>query len=243
LFKENNDFNKSFAVYDCFMTNSITPYPQIDTSKLTHVDAALKRIDPYGKIGLYSELIRSALELALYNQNKDSQNVGPDLWGDELRKLNNLLKRMRDKPPTQKRLHARIADLHEVTRHFLNARLKMNNDTGKGLAKLNLELPQDLDDLTHAISNTRAFHRDKPGGGHHASLHEVTNSVRQVYQMISGKKPTLTSNTSAVRLPRRMNSYEELLLQSIKVIEPHLALDGARNLDRAATGKRLKVLQ
>ena len=45
-FKENDDFNKSFSVYDCFMTNSITPYPQIDTSKLTHVDAALKRIDP-----------------------------------------------------------------------------------------------------------------------------------------------------------------------------------------------------
>jgi hypothetical protein len=40
-----------------------------------------------------------------------------------------------------------------------------------------------------------------------------------------------------------MNSYEELLLKSIKVIKPHLALDGARNLDRAATGKRLKVLQ
>ena len=33
-FKENNDFNKSFAVYDYFMTNSITPYLQIDTSKL-----------------------------------------------------------------------------------------------------------------------------------------------------------------------------------------------------------------
>ena len=236
-------FNKSFAVYDCSMTNSLIPYPQIDTSQLTLVDEALKRIDLNCKIGLYSELIRSALELALYDQNKDSQNVGPDLWDDELRSLNNLLKRLRDEPPTQKRLHAHIADLHEVTRHFLNARLKMSSDTGKGLAELDLGLPQDLDDLTHAISSTRAVHRDKPGGGHHASLHEVTNSIRQVYQMISGKKPTLTSNTSAEHLPRQMNSYEELLLESIKVIEPHLTLNGARNLDRAATGKRLKVLQ
>jgi hypothetical protein len=38
-----------------------------------------------------------------------------------------------------------------------------------------------------------------------------------------------------------MNSYEELLLASVKVIKPHLTLNGARELDRAATGQRLKV--
>ena len=38
-----------------------------------------------------------------------------------------------------------------------------------------------------------------------------------------------------------MNLYEELLLESIKVIKPHMTLNGARELDRAATGQRLKA--
>jgi hypothetical protein len=35
------------------MTNSITPYPQIYTGQLTHVDEALKRIDLNGKISSF----------------------------------------------------------------------------------------------------------------------------------------------------------------------------------------------
>jgi hypothetical protein len=223
------------------LTNSLIPYQQVATSQLAPVDEALRRIAPCGTNGLYSELIRNALERALYDQNRDKQNVKPDLWDDELRKLNNFLRRLRDKPPTVERLQTRISELHEVTRHFLNARLKLRSDTKKGLDDLDLGLQQDLDDLTQAISNTRAAHRDKPGGGHHRSLHDVANSVRRVYKLASGKKPTLTSDTSAQRLPRQMNSYEELLLASVKVIKPHLTLNGARELDRAATGQRLKV--
>ena len=98
-----------------------------------------------------------------------------------------------------------------------------------------------MDELRKAISDTRAIHREKPGGGHHRSLHDVTNAVRRVYTMASGKKPTLTSDTSAERLSRQMNSYEELLLESVKVIKPHMTLNGARELDRAATGQRLKA--
>ena len=84
---------------------------------------------------------------------------------------------------------------------------------------------------------------EKPEGGHHRSLHDVTNAVHRVYTQASGKKPTLTSDTSAERLPRQMNSYEELLLESVKVIKPHMTLNGARELDRAATGQRLKALK
>jgi hypothetical protein len=87
----------------------------------------------------------------------------------------------------------------------------------------------------------QAVHREKPGGGHHRSFHNVTNAVRRVYTLASDKKPTLTSDTSAARLPRQMNFYEELLLESIKVIKPHMTLNGARELDRAATGQRLKA--
>ena len=148
---------------------------------------------------------------------------------------------MRDKPPTPERLRVRISKLHEVTRHFLNGRLKINGNPEIDLADLNLESSQDLDELRKAISDTRAIHREKPGGGHHRSLHDVTNEVRRVYTMASGKKPTLTSDTSAERLPRQMNSYEELLLESVKVIKPHMTLNGARELDRAATGQRLKA--
>ena len=111
------------------------------------------------------------------------------------------------------------------------------------MAELNLGSPKDLDELIKAIDHTRAVHRKKPGGGHHRSLHDVTNAVRRVYTQASGKKPTLTSDTSAEHLPRQMNFYEELLLESIKVIKPHMTLNGARELDRAATGQRLKALK
>ena len=150
---------------------------------------------------------------------------------------------MRDKPPSPERLRVRISELHEVTRHFLNARLKINGNPEIDLADLNLGSSQDLDELRKAIYRTRAVHRRKPGGGHHRSLHDVTNVIRRVYRRASGKRPTLTSNTSAVHLPRQMNSYEKLLLESVKVIKPHMTLNGARELDRAATGKRLKALK
>jgi hypothetical protein len=73
-----------------------------------------------------------------------------------------------------------------VTYHFLNARLKISGDPEIDLADLNLESSQDLDELRKAISDTRAIHREKPGGGHHRSLHDVTNAVRRVYTMASG---------------------------------------------------------
>ena len=223
------------------MGNGLTEYPRIEIIQLAAVYAALKRIDPDCYIGLYAEIIRKELERALYDQLFDEQNTLRYLWAGELRKLNSFLKRLRDKPPTPERLRVRILELHEVTYHFLNARLKISGDPEIDLADLNLESSQDLDELRKAISDTRAIHREKPGGGHHRSLHDVTNAVRRVYTMASGKKPTLTSDTSAERLPRQMNSYEELLLESVKVIKPHMTLNGARELNRAATGQRLRA--
>ena len=222
------------------MTNDLTEYPHIEPIKLVAVDAALERIDPNCRVGLYSDIIRKELERALYDQLSDEQNTLRYLWASELRKLNNFLKRLQGKPPTPERLRLRISELHEVTKHFLNARLNISGDHGIGLAELDLGSPNVLDELRKAIYHTRAVHRRKPGGGHHRSLHDVTNAVRRVYRRASGKKPTLTSTTSAERLPRQMNFYEELLLESIKVIKPRLTLNGARELDRAATGQRLK---
>ena len=223
------------------MTNSQMEYPHIEAIKLIAVEAALLRIDPNCYVGLYSEIIRRELERALYDQLSDKQGNLRYLAADELRKLNNLLKRLRDKPPPPRRLQVTISKLHEVTKHFLNARLKISGNSKIGLAELDLGSPNDLDELKKAICHTRAVHREKPGGGHHLSLHVVTNAVRRVYTQASGKKPTLTSDTSAARLPKQMNSYEELLLESIKVIKPHITLNGARELDRAATGQRLKA--
>jgi hypothetical protein len=225
------------------MTNGLTEYPHIEPTKLVAVEAALLRINPKCYVGLYSEIIRKELERALYDQLSDEQNTLRYLWGGELRKLNNFLKRLQGQPPTPERLRLRISELHEVTKHFLNARLKISGNSKIGLAELNLGSPNDLDELKKAIYHTRAVHREKPGGGHHRSLHDVTNAVRRVYTQASGKKPTLTSDTSAARLPRQMNFYEELLLESIKVIKPHMTLNGARELDRAATGQRLKALK
>ena len=223
------------------MTNGLTEYPHIEPIKLAAVDAALERIDPNCYVGLYSEIIRKELERALYDQLYDEQDNLRYLWAGELRKLNNFLKRLRDKPPTPERLRVSISELHEVTKHFLNARLKISGDHGIGLVELDLGSPNDLDELRNAIYHTRAVHRRKPGGGHHRSLHDVANAVRRVYTQANGKKPTLTSDTSAERLLRQMNSYEELLLESIKVIKPHMTLNGARELDRATTGQRLKA--
>ena len=223
------------------MTNGLTEYPHIEPIKLVAVDAALERIDPNCYVGLYSEIIRKELERALYDQLSDGQNTLQYLWAGELRKLNNFLKRLQGKPPTPERLRLRISELHEVTKHFLNARLKISGNPEIGLDELDLGSPNDLDELRKAIYHTRAVHREKPGGGHHRSFHDVTNAVRRVYTQASGKKPTLTSDTSAERLPRQMNSYEELLLESVKVIKPHMTLNGARELDRAATGQRLKA--
>ena len=225
------------------MTNCPIEYPHIKPIKLVAVDAALERIDPNCYVGLYSEIIRKELERALYDQLSDEQNTLRYLWGGELRKMNNFLKRLQGQPPTPERLRLRISELHEVTKHFLNARLKISGNSKIGLAELNLGSPNDLDELKKAIYHTRAVHREKPGGGHHRSLHDVINAVRRVYTQASGKKPTLTSDTSAERLPRQMNSYEELLLESVKVIKPHMTLNGARELDRAATGQRLKALK
>ena len=223
------------------MTNGLTEYPHIEPIKLVAVDAALERIDPNCYVGLYSAIIRKELERALYDQLYDEQDTLRCLWASELRKLNNFLKRLRAKPPTPERLRERIFELHEVTKHFLNARLKISGDHKIGLNELDLGSLRDLDKLKKAIYHTRAVHREKPGGGHHHSLHDVANAVRRVYTQASGKRPTLTSDTSAERLPRQMNSYEELLLESIKVIKPHMTLNGARELDRAATGQRLKA--
>ena len=223
------------------MTNSQMEYPYIEAVKLIAVEAALLRIDPNCYVGLYSEIIRRELERALYDQLSDKNGTLRYLAADELRRLNNLLKRLRNKPPTPNRLQVTISELHEVTKHFLNARLKISGKSKIGLAELDLGSPNDLDELKKAIDHTRAVHREKPGGGHHLSLHVVTNAVRRVYTQASGKKPTLTSDTSAARLPKQMNSYEELLLESIKVIKPHITLNGARELDRAATGQRLKA--
>ena len=223
------------------MINSQMEYPHIEAIKLIAVEAALLRIDPKCYVGLYSEIIRRELERALYDQLSDKNGTLRYLAADELRRLNNLLKRLRNKPPTPNRLQVTISELHEVTKHFLNARLKISGKSKIGLAELDLGSPNDLDELKKAIDHTRAVHREKPGGGHHLSLHVVTNAVRRVYTQASGKKPTLTSDTSAARLPKQMNSYEELLLESIKVIKPHITLNGARELDRAATGQRLKA--
>ena len=225
------------------MTNGLTEYPHIEPIKLVAVDAALERIDPNCYVSLYSEIVRRELERALYDQLSDKNGTLRYLAADELRRLNNLLKRLRDKPPTPNRLQLTISKLHEVTKYFLNARLKISGKSKIGLAELDLGSPNDLDELKKAIDHTRAVHREKPGGGHHRSLHDVTNAVRRVYTQASGKKPTLTSDTSAARLPKQMNSYEELLLESIKVIKPHITLNGARELDRAATGQRLKALK
>ena len=225
------------------MTNDLTEYPHIEPTKLVAVDAALERIDPNCYVGLYSEIIRKELERALYDQLYDGQDTLRYLWAGELRKLNNFLKRLQGKTPTPERLRVRISELHEVTKHFLNARLKISGNPEIGLAELDLGSPNDLDELRKAICHTRAVHREKPGGGHHRSFHDVTNAVRRVYTLASGKKPTLTSDTSAARLPRQMNFYEELLLESIKVIKPHMTLNGARELDRTATGQRLKALK
>jgi len=223
------------------MTNSQMEYPHIEAIKLIAVEAALLRIDPNCYVGLYSEIIRRELERALYDQLSDKNGTLRYLAADELRRLNNLLKRLRNKPPTPNRLQVTISELHEVTKHFLNARLKISGKSKIGLAELDLGSPNDLDELKKAIDHTRAVHREKPGGRHHLSLHVVTNAVRRVYTQASGKKPTLTSDTSAARLPKQMNSYEELLLESIKIIKPHITLNGARELDRAATGQRLKA--
>ena len=223
------------------MINSQMEYPHIEAIKLIAVEAALLRIDPKCYVGLYSEIIRRELERALYDQLSDKNGTLRYLAADELRRLNNLLKRLRNKPPTPNRLQVTISELHEVTKHFLNARLKISGKSKIGLAELDLGSPNDLDELKKAIDHTRAVHREKPGGRHHLSLHVVTNAVRRVYTQASGKKPTLTSDTSAARLPKQMNSYEELLLESIKVIKPHITLNGARELDRAATGQRLKA--
>ena len=220
---------------------NFTRHQHIEPFKLVAVDAALERIDPNCYVGLYSEIICKEIERALYDQLSDEQNTLRYLWASELRKLNNFLKRLRGKPPTPERLRLRVSKLHEVTKHFLNARLKISGNSKIGLAELDLGSPNDLDELKKAICHTRAVHREKPGGGHHLSLHVVTNAVRRVYTQASGKKPTLTSDTSAARLPKQMNSYEELLLESIKVIKPHITLNGARELDRAATGQRLKA--
>ena len=225
------------------MKNGHTEFPHIEAIKLVAVDAALERIDPNCYLGLYSEIIRKGIERALYDQLSDEQNTLRYLWAGELRKLNNFLKRLRDKPPTPERLRVRISKLHAVTRNFLNARLKINGDPEIGLAELDLGLSKDFYDLREAISHTRAVHREKPGGGHHSSLHDIANTVRRVYTQASGKKPTLTSDTSAARLPRQMNFYEELLLESVKVIKPYMTLNGARELHRAATGQRLKALK
>ena len=225
------------------MTNDLTEYPHIETIKLVAVEAALERIDPNCYVGLYSEIIRKEIERALYDQLYEEQDNLRYLWAGELRKLNNLLKRLRDKPPPPERLQVSISKLHEVTKLFLNARLKISVNPAIGFAELDLGSPNDLDELKKAVYHTRAVHRKKPGGGHNRSFHNLTNAVRRVYTLASGKKPTLTSDTSAARLPRQMNFYEELLLESIKVIKPHMTLNGARELDRAATGQRLKVLK
>ena len=194
------------------MTNGLTEFLHIEPTKLVAVDAALERIDPNCYVGLYSEIIRKELERAFYDQLYDEQDNLRYLWAGELRKLNNFLKRLRDKPPTPERLRVSISELHEVTKHFLNARLKISGDPEIGLAELDLGSPNNLDGLRKAIYHTRAVHRKKPGGGHHRSFHNLTNAVRRVYTLASGKKPTLTSDTSAARLPRQMNLYEELLL-------------------------------
>ena len=225
------------------MTNGLTEFLHIEPTKLVAVDAALERIDPNCYVGLYSEIIRKELERALYDQLYDEQDNLRYLWAGELRKLNNFLKRLRDKPPPPERLQVSISKLHEVTKLFFYSLLKISGNPEIGLAELNLGSPNDLDELKKAVYHTRAVHRKKPGGGHHRSFHNLTNAVRRVYTLASGKKPTLTSDTSAARLPRQMNFYEELLLESIKVIKPHMTLNGARELDRAATGQRLKVLK
>ena len=76
------------------MINGLTEYPHIETIKLVAVDAALERIDPNCYVGLYSEIIRKELELALYDQLYDEQDNLRYLWASELRKLNNFLKRL-----------------------------------------------------------------------------------------------------------------------------------------------------
>ena len=79
---------------------NFTRHPHIEAIKLIAVEAALLRIDPNCYVGLYSEIIRRELERALYDQLSDKKGTLRYLAADELRKLNNLLKRLRGKPPT-----------------------------------------------------------------------------------------------------------------------------------------------
>jgi hypothetical protein len=66
---------------------------------------------------------------------------------------------LRAKPPTLERLRERISELHEVTKHFLNARLKISGNPEIGLAELDLESPNDLDELRKAIYHTSSTPR------------------------------------------------------------------------------------
>ncbi len=130
---------------------NFTRHQHIEPFKLVAVDAALERIDPNCYVGLYSEIICKEIERALYDQLSDEQNTLRYLWAGELRKLNNFLKRLRGKPPTPERLRLRVSKLHEVTKHFLNARLKISGNSKIGLAELDLGSPNDLDELKKAI--------------------------------------------------------------------------------------------
>jgi hypothetical protein len=222
------------------MSDIVIPYKILEIDLFNNVETALKNINSTANVGIHLIRIKAAVERAIFDEEKDTafEQTGP--WSEELRKLNNFLKRLKDKPPTHNRIKKRIEELHEVTKYFLNARLKISGTSGKGLSELNLGSIEDLEELKMAVSHTRKIHHEKPGGGNHNSIYDVVRCVQWSYSKLSGKKPTLTSQDSAVRFPKDMNAYEELLLETIKIITPHATANSARELERATRGSRKK---
>jgi hypothetical protein len=120
------------------MSDIVIPYKILEIDLFNNVETALKNINSTANVGIHLIRIKAAVERAIFDEEKDTafEQTGP--WSEELRKLNNFLKRLKDKPPTHNRIKKRIEELHEVTKYFLNTRLKISGTSGKGLSELNL---------------------------------------------------------------------------------------------------------
>ena len=137
------------------MADIVISYKTLEIDLFNNVETALKNINSTANVGIHLIRIKAAVERAIFDEERDAAFEGHDLWSEELRKLNNFLKRLKDKPPTHNRIKKRIEELHEVTKYFLNTRLKISGTSGKGLSELNLGSIEDLEELKMAVSHSR----------------------------------------------------------------------------------------
>ena len=195
--------------------------------------SALQRLGVGARSELYISIIDSEAERAdIEDYGRRTEN---NAYGPILDALNAFLRSLRRSRLASDRIGTKLSALPQPALPFIRLELMRRLDREIDLQAEDWSKPELRQTLEHAVSHARLWFRKNPGPREAVGLAGFSRSVALLYEQITGKEPGLGGDPYATGY---MTPFEELWLASLRLLISGATLDQAREIYRAASGRR-----